>query len=93
VPQEQPDLENARTFFVQQSGEIGSPPTAVITDGHQAYRRAIRKLAPKAVHTATGLHGAAGHPTMQLVERSHIAVKHGLRPMRGLQEGRRRTRE
>ena len=60
-------------------------PAEVITDGHQAYRRAIREHAPEAAHTVTGLHRAAGHETTRPIERSHVPVKDRIRPMRGLQ--------
>ncbi len=49
-------------------------PTEVITDGHQAYQRAVRGEAPEAVHIVTGLHRAPGHPTTQPIERSHVPV-------------------
>jgi IS6 family transposase len=78
------DLDSATAFFAQAIGRWGVTPTAVITDGHPAYRRVITDSAPEAVHVVTGLHRADGHPTTQPVERSHVPVKDWLRPMRGL---------
>lgn len=56
----------------------------MITDGHQAYQRAVREMVPKASHIVTGLHRAPSHPTTQPIERSHGPVKDQVRPMRGL---------
>jgi transposase-like protein len=78
------DLDSATAFFARAIDRRGVTPTAVITDGHPAYRRAINEHAPEAVHIVTGLHRAPGHPTTQPVERSHVPVKDRLRPMRGL---------
>jgi putative transposase len=79
------DLDSARAFFAQAIGRRGVTPEEVITDGHQAYRRAIREHAPEATHVVTGLHRAPGHATTRPIERSHVPVKGRLRPMRGLQ--------
>ena len=57
----------------------------MITDGHPAYRRAIQEHAPRARHVVTGLHRAAGYPTTQPIERSHVPIKDRVRPMRGVQ--------
>jgi hypothetical protein len=54
----------------------GARPREVVTDTHASYRRAI--------HIRTGLHPARGETTKP-VERSHVAVKDRVRPMRGLQ--------
>src|SRR5262249_18374240 len=43
----------------------------------------VRRHAPRAVHTRTGLHRARGETTKP-VERSHVPIKDRLRPMRGL---------
>jgi transposase-like protein len=40
------DLDSARAFFVQAIGRRGVAPTAVITDGHQAYHRAAPRRRP-----------------------------------------------
>jgi transposase-like protein len=69
------DLASARACFAEE----------VITDGHQAYRRATKEPAPAAVYTVTGLHRAPGHETTQPIKRSPGAVQDRLRPMRGLQ--------
>jgi transposase-like protein len=45
--------------------------------------RAVRRAAPCAVHTRTGLHRARGETT-KAIERSHVPIKDRLRPMRGL---------
>jgi transposase-like protein len=79
------DLDSAKAFLAQAIGRRGVTPTEVITDGHQAYQRAVRETAPEAVHLVTGLYRAPGHPTTQPIERSHGPVKDRVRPMRGLQ--------
>jgi len=78
------DLASARACFARAIGRRGVTPEAVITDGHQAYRRAITEHAPEAVQSVTGLHRAPGTPTTQPIERSHVPVKDRLRPMRGV---------
>jgi transposase-like protein len=55
----------------------------VVTDKHQAYVRAVRRHARRALHTRTGLHRARGE-TAKAVERSHVPTKDRPRPMRGL---------
>ena len=79
------DLDSAKAFLAQAIERRGVTPQEVITDGHQAYQRAVREEAPEAVHIVTGLHRAPGHPTTQPIERSHVPVKDRVRPMRGLQ--------
>ena len=79
------DLDSAKAFLAQAIERRGATPTEVITDGHQAYQRAVREEAPEAVHSVTGLHRAPGYPTTQPIERSHVPVKDWVRPMRGLQ--------
>jgi transposase, IS6 family len=79
------DLDSARAFFARAIQQRGVTPDEVITDGHQAYRRAIQEHAPKAMHVVTGLHRAAGYPTTQPIERSHVPIKDRVRPMRGVQ--------
>ena len=37
------------------------------------------------MHVVTGLHRAAGYPTTQPIERSHVPIKDRVRPMRGVQ--------
>jgi transposase-like protein len=78
------DLDSATAFLAQAIKRRGVTPTKVITDGHQAYQRAVRETAPATVHSVTGLHRAPGHPTTQPIERSHVPVKDRVRPMRGL---------
>jgi putative transposase len=77
------DLDSARAFFAQAVQQRGVTRDAVITDGHLAYRRAIQEHAPPARHVVTGLHRAAGYPTTQPIERSHVPIKDRVRPMRG----------
>jgi transposase-like protein len=59
-------------------------PKQVVTDKHQAYVRAVRRHARRAMHTRTGLHRARGETT-KAIERLHVPIKDRLRPMRGLQ--------
>jgi IS6 family transposase len=82
---EQRDLDSATAFLAQAIERRGVTPTEVVTDGHQAYRRAVWEEAPEAVHIVTELHRAPGHETTQPIERSHGPVKDRVRPMRGLQ--------
>jgi IS6 family transposase len=79
------DLDSAKAFLAQAIERHRVTPREVITDGHQAYQRAVREHAPEVVHIVTGLHRAPGHPTTQPIERSHVPVKDRVRPMRGLQ--------
>jgi transposase-like protein len=81
---ERRDLVSARTFFAQAIRRRRVTPDYVVTDKHQAYVRAVRRHARRAVHTRTGLHRARGETTKP-VERSHVPIKDRLRPMRGLQ--------
>jgi transposase-like protein len=78
------DLASARAFLGQAIARRGRISSAVITDKHRAYGRAIREQAPGALHVATGLHRAGG-PTTKPIERSHVPIKDRVRPMRGLQ--------
>ena len=81
---EQRDLGSARAFFEQAIARRGVRPRVVITDKHQAYRRAVRRRTWRATHVRTGLHRARGETT-KAIERSHVPIKDRLRPMRGLQ--------
>ena len=80
----QRDLASARAFFAQAIRRRGAAPDHVVTDKHQAYVRAVRRHARRAVHTRTGLHRARGETT-KAIERSHGPIKDRLRPMRGVQ--------
>ena len=81
---ERRDLASARALFAQAIRRRRVTPKQVVTDKHQAYVRAIRRHARRAVHTRTGLHRARGETT-KAVERSHVPIKDRLRSMRGLQ--------
>jgi transposase-like protein len=80
----QRDLVSARAFFAHAIRRRRVTPDHVVTDKHQAYVRAVRRHARRALHTRTGLHRARGETTKP-VERSHVPIKDRLRPMRGLQ--------
>jgi IS6 family transposase len=80
----QRDPVSARAFFAQAIRRRRVTPDHVVTDKHQAYVRAGRRHARRAVHSRTGLHRARGETTTP-VERSHVPIKDRLRPMRGLQ--------
>ena len=56
----------------------------MVTDKHPAYGRAVRRHAPRATHSKTGLHRVHGETTTP-VERSPAPIKDRLRAMRGLQ--------
>jgi IS6 family transposase len=78
------DLASARAVFARARRRRRSTPDHAVPDKHQAYVRAGRRHARRAVHTRTGLHRARGEPT-KAVERSHVPVTDRLRPLRGLQ--------
>ncbi len=50
---------------------------------HQAYLRAVRQHTPNAKHRRIGLHRVRALTTKP-VERSHVAIKNRVRPMRSL---------
>jgi transposase-like protein len=78
------DLASARAFFAPAIRRRRVRPDHVVTDKHQAYVRAVRRHAPRAVPTRTGLHRARGETT-KAIERAHVPIKDRPRPMRGLQ--------
>ena len=57
--------------------------SAIITDHHQPYVKAIQRTVPTAVHIRTGLHRATGETT-KLIVRSHMPTRDRLRASRGL---------
>jgi hypothetical protein len=77
------DTASAEAFFEQALGRSGQAPSAIITDHHQPYVKAIRRIVPTAVHIRSGLHRATG-ATTQPIERSHIPTRDRLRSSRGL---------
>ena len=54
------DTASAEAFFEQALGRSGQAPSAIITDHHQPYVKAIRRSVPTAVHIRSGLHRATG---------------------------------
>ncbi len=80
---EKRDLESAKAFFVQAIKRRGVVPDEVVTDKHRAYLQAVRQHAPNAKHRRTGLHRKRALTTKP-IERSHVAIKDRVRPMRGL---------
>jgi IS6 family transposase len=77
------DTASAEAFFAQALGRSGQRPSAIITDHHQPYIKAIQRTVPTAVHIRSGLHRVAGETT-KLIERSHIPTRDRLRASRGL---------
>jgi putative transposase len=77
------DTPSAEAFFVQALGRSGQVPSAIITDHHQPYVKAIQRTMPIAVHIRTGLHRATGETT-KLIERSLVSTRDRLRASRGL---------
>ena len=61
----------------------GQAPSAIITDHHQPYVKAIQRSVPTAVHIRSGLHRATGEST-KAIERSHVPTRDRLRASRGL---------
>jgi putative transposase len=54
------DTASAEAFFVQALGRSGQVPSAIITDYHQPYIKALQRTVPTAVHVRSGLHRASG---------------------------------
>jgi putative transposase len=77
------DTASAEAFFAQALGRSSETPSAIITDHHQPYIKAIQNVAPTAVHIRTGLHRATGETTKS-IERSHVPLRDRLRSSRGL---------
>ena len=77
------DTASAEAFFEQALGRSGQVPSAIVTDHHQPYVKAIRRTVPTAVHIRSGLHRASGETT-KAIERSHVPTRDRLRGSRGL---------
>src|SRR5918911_5535710 len=77
------DTASAEAFFVQALSRSGQVPSAIVTDHHQPYVKAIRRTLPTAVHIRSGLHRATGETTTP-IERSHVPTRDRLRSSRGL---------
>ncbi len=77
------DLESAKAFFEQAIKRRGVVPGEVVTDKHRAYLRAVKQHAPNATHRRTGLQRKRALTTKP-IERSHVAIKDRVKPMRGL---------
>jgi transposase, IS6 family len=77
------DTASAEAFFALALGRSGQTPSAIITDHHQPYIKAIQRTVPAALHVRTGLHRAAGETTKS-IERSHVPTRDRLRSSRGL---------
>ena len=77
------DTASAEAFFAQALGRSGQVPSAIITDHHQPYVKAIQRTVPTAVHVRSGLHRANG-VTTKAIERSHVPTRDRLRASRGL---------
>ena len=80
---EKRDLVSAKAFFTQAIKRRGVVPDEVVTDKHRAYLRAVKQDAPNATHRRTGLHRKRALTTKP-IERSHVAIKDRVRPMRSL---------
>jgi putative transposase len=74
---------SAEAFFRQALARTEVTPTAVITDHHQPYVKAVATVIPLARHVRTGLHRRHGYTT-QPVERSNVPTRDRLRGARGL---------
>jgi IS6 family transposase len=77
------DRASAEAFFRQALARTDVTPTAVITDHHQPYGKAVATVLPFARHVRTGLHRRHGYTT-QPIERSHVPTRDRLRGARGL---------
>jgi transposase-like protein len=78
VLREHRDTASAAAFFEQALGRSGQVPSAIVTDHHQPYIKAIQRSAPTAVHIRRGLHRATGETTKP-IERSHVPTRDRLR--------------
>jgi IS6 family transposase len=77
------DRASAEAFFRQALARTEITPTAVITDHHHPYVKAVATVIPLARHVRTGLHRRRGYTT-QPIERSHVSTRDRLRGTRGL---------
>ena len=77
------DRASAEAFFRQAVARTEVTPTAVISDHHQPYVKAVATVIPFARHVRTGLHRYRGYTT-QPIERSHVPTRDRLRGTRGL---------
>jgi len=77
------DTASAEAFFEQALGRSGRLPSAIVTDHHQPYVKAIQQTVPTAAHIRSGLHRASG-VTTKPIERSHVPTRDRLRSSRGL---------
>ena len=77
------DRASAEAFFRQALARTDVTPSAVITDHHQPYVKAVAAVIPLARHVRTGLHRRRGYTT-QPIERSHVSTRDRLRGTRGL---------
>jgi transposase-like protein len=77
------DTASAEAFFERALGRSGHAPSAIITDHHQPYVKAIQRIVPTAIHIRSGLHRATG-VTTKPIERSHVPTRDRLRSSRGL---------
>ena len=68
------DTASAEAFFAQALGRSGQPPSAIVTDHHQPYIKAIQRTVPTAVHIRSGLHRLTGETTKS-IERSHVPTR------------------
>src|SRR6266576_4604424 len=74
---------SAEAFFAQALNRSGQVPSAIITDHHQPYIKAIQRSVPTAVHVRSGLHRVTGETTKP-IERSHVPTRDRLRASGGL---------
>src|SRR5215510_4016485 len=77
------DRASAEAFFQQALTRTEVTPSAVITDHHQPYVKAVATVIPLARHVRTGLHRWRGYTT-QPIERSHVPTRDRLRGARSL---------
>src|SRR5919107_1346991 len=76
------DRASAAAFFRQALARTDVTPTAVITDPHQPYVKAVATIIPLARHVRTGGHRCRGYTT-QPIERSHVPTRDRLRGREG----------
>src|SRR5712692_2144580 len=81
------DTAAGAAFFDQARGRSRQTPSAIITDHHQPYVKAIQRIVPTAVHIRSGLHRAIGETTKpiarsQMPTRDRLCASRGLKTLR-----------
>jgi putative transposase len=71
------DMASAKRFFIQAREAVGHRPTKVITDGHDSYPRAVRRIFGRKVEHRTNRY------LNNRLEQDHRGIKQRYYPVRG----------